>query len=87
MHAMLVRRDTLLVFRTHFIPLLCVFYTLFTQTNFIAFQTNSEGIFFGPSVQSSVATIKVSKNLIYCEFSFNVESNSQAYIFNYYNLN
>jgi hypothetical protein len=38
MHVMLVRRDTLLVFSTHFIPLLCVFYALFTQTNFINFK-------------------------------------------------
>jgi hypothetical protein len=29
MHALLIWFDTILVFRTHFIPLLCVFYTLF----------------------------------------------------------
>jgi hypothetical protein len=45
MHGMLVGRDTLLVFRTHFIPLLCVFYTLFTQPILLHFQQISKNFF------------------------------------------
>jgi len=45
MHALLVGRDTLLVLRTHFIPLLCVFYTLFTKPILLPFQTKTAKAF------------------------------------------
>jgi len=44
MHALLVGRDTLLVFSTHFIPLLCVFYTLFTQPILLQLKQISKGL-------------------------------------------